>query len=592
MSNIRSLFFFILAFLALAAASHSEIISVPDDFETIQAAIDASEDGDTVLVQPGVYQENIDFDGHNIVVGSLYLITGDTTYTDSTVIDGDEHDTAVIIASGENENTVLTGFTIRNGNGPLGGGLFIRRSNPRLDHLLIRDNYSQNQGGGIYIDRDAGPLFTCVSVVGNASHQSRSGGGVYCTERASPTFRSCLINSNTAYYGGGIALRDSSRLILSDVIISDNFSRDHGAGIHCDYYSHLILNDVWIVRNRTDTDGGNYGGGIHSSRSEVEMTGVTIMDNFSSYEGGGLSCSSSLLNIVNSVIISNTTRGSGGGMMLDTGSNIIMNRVIVAGNSAGRNGGGILHNSRYSGRVKLSMTFVVLALNNASLDGGGLYLSNGSNSLMVNSILWNNEPQEIFAPREEELNNLTVSHSLIDGGEDGIEGNHNLEVNWMEGNVFADPRFVDPENSDYNLLEESPCVEVGTAFFILDEDTLLNLTPDDYFGEAPDIGARESEYSGIGSGERIQPERLILLPIYPNPFNSTTTIRYNLPMPTHVSLGIYNPLGRKVDTLFEGYRPAGFHNIDLSAATLSSGIYFVQLGTSREMKVRKIICIK
>ena len=55
----------------LSAPAYADIINVPDDFETIQAAIDAAQDGDTVLVQPGVYVENIDFDGHNIVVGSI-----------------------------------------------------------------------------------------------------------------------------------------------------------------------------------------------------------------------------------------------------------------------------------------------------------------------------------------------------------------------------------------------------------------------------------------------------------------------------------------------------------------------------------------
>ena len=116
-----------LAFSLLFQSVHAEIINVPDDFETIQGAIDETEDGDTVLVQPGRYVENIDFDGHNIVVGSLFITTGDTDYVERTIIDGNNANTVVQIASGEGETTVLSGLTITGGGEQrLGGGLFIR----------------------------------------------------------------------------------------------------------------------------------------------------------------------------------------------------------------------------------------------------------------------------------------------------------------------------------------------------------------------------------------------------------------------------------------------------------------------------------
>ena len=64
----------ILAVFVWVDAAWSEIIHVPEDFETIQGAINESEDGDTVLVQPGEYVENIDFDGKDITVASLQLV--------------------------------------------------------------------------------------------------------------------------------------------------------------------------------------------------------------------------------------------------------------------------------------------------------------------------------------------------------------------------------------------------------------------------------------------------------------------------------------------------------------------------------------
>jgi hypothetical protein len=70
----------LMLFLPLFLPASATIINVPADFGTIQMAIDSSSNGDTVLVQPNTYYENINFNGHNIVLGSLFLTTGDTSY--------------------------------------------------------------------------------------------------------------------------------------------------------------------------------------------------------------------------------------------------------------------------------------------------------------------------------------------------------------------------------------------------------------------------------------------------------------------------------------------------------------------------------
>ncbi|NQU06254.1 MAG: T9SS type A sorting domain-containing protein [Calditrichaeota bacterium] len=88
------------------------------------------------------------------------------------------------------------------------------------------------------------------------------------------------------------------------------------------------------------------------------------------------------------------------------------------------------------------------------------------------------------------------------------------------------------------------------------------------------------------------PGVICLSPAYPHPFNSTTIIRYNLPLAMDVSLTIYDPLGRRITTLFEGYRQAGFHSVSLKAGDLSSGLYFVGLKGSGQMLSRKILLIR
>ena len=78
--------FTLVILLSTTNSTQARIINVPEDQETIQAGIDASEDGDTVLVQPGEYFENISYDQKVITLASLFLLNGDKAYIDSTII--------------------------------------------------------------------------------------------------------------------------------------------------------------------------------------------------------------------------------------------------------------------------------------------------------------------------------------------------------------------------------------------------------------------------------------------------------------------------------------------------------------------------
>jgi len=88
--------------------------SEANPFGTIQTAIDSSSDGDTVLVAAGTYNESINYNGKNIIVGSLYLTTQDTSYISSTIIGGDSSGSIVLFESFEDSTAVLNGFTFQN----------------------------------------------------------------------------------------------------------------------------------------------------------------------------------------------------------------------------------------------------------------------------------------------------------------------------------------------------------------------------------------------------------------------------------------------------------------------------------------------
>ena len=114
------------------------IIHVPEEYSTIQGGIDATSNGDTVLVSPGTYLENINYNGKNIIVGSLSLLTGNPDYTSQTIIDGNQNGSVVAFENGENSTAVLHGFTIQNGSD--NGITCFSNSSPTVQYNVIKNN--------------------------------------------------------------------------------------------------------------------------------------------------------------------------------------------------------------------------------------------------------------------------------------------------------------------------------------------------------------------------------------------------------------------------------------------------------------------
>jgi photosystem II stability/assembly factor-like uncharacterized protein len=90
----------------------------------------------------------------------------------------------------------------------------------------------------------------------------------------------------------------------------------------------------------------------------------------------------------------------------------------------------------------------------------------------------------------------------------------------------------------------------------------------------------------------ILPENINLLQNYPNPFNASTIITYTLPQPGLISLDIYNLLGRKVESLFDGIQPSGEHSLIWNAEGLPSGVYFYKLTAGDFSETRKMILVR
>jgi uncharacterized protein YlxW (UPF0749 family) len=83
-----------------------------------------------------------------------------------------------------------------------------------------------------------------------------------------------------------------------------------------------------------------------------------------------------------------------------------------------------------------------------------------------------------------------------------------------------------------------------------------------------------------------------LHPCYPNPFNPTTTISFDLPVASEVSLTVYNVNGQAVETLVNEQRPAGTFNVSFDGSRLSSGTYFYTLNAGKVRETRKMMLVK
>jgi len=79
---------------------------------------------------------------------------------------------------------------------------------------------------------------------------------------------------------------------------------------------------------------------------------------------------------------------------------------------------------------------------------------------------------------------------------------------------------------------------------------------------------------------------------FPNPFNSTITLKLSLPYSGFTELSIYNILGQKINTIWEAYKPSGKYNIKYYADNLSSGVYLVLLKQNQLFSEQKIILLK
>ena len=163
----------IISFYSYAGA---EQINVPVNYSTIQAAIDAANNGDVIIVDPNTYYETINFQGKAVTLKSTD--PNDPSIVAATIIDGNEQGPVVTFNNGEDVESILSGFTLQKGKTDYGGGIYCESSSPTISNCAISDN-SALYGGGIYCEASSPSIINCT-ISGNSSEVK--GGGIYCQD--------------------------------------------------------------------------------------------------------------------------------------------------------------------------------------------------------------------------------------------------------------------------------------------------------------------------------------------------------------------------------------------------------------------------
>ncbi|MDH4222845.1 MAG: right-handed parallel beta-helix repeat-containing protein [candidate division Zixibacteria bacterium] len=269
----------ILILVFLFGYSQAKIIYIPSpSLATIQGGINYASGGDTVLVNTGTYNENIDFKGKNITVASRYLLEDDSSLIELTIINAINQPSipAVTFRSGEGPAAILSGFTIQNSSNSLG----VRcdsSSSPTITYNLIKHN---NQG--LVCSNSSNPLIKDNLLKDNA------GEGIQCTTGSSPRIERNFISGHQF----GIKYTNGTSAILRNVIIQ-NIQK----GLSINAASPQVYNN---------TIANNIGDGVEI----ISSTEVNLINNIisSSSSGVGIRVSSS-----NPIIKYNDVWGNAGG---------------------------------------------------------------------------------------------------------------------------------------------------------------------------------------------------------------------------------------------------------------------------------------
>jgi len=263
----------VLCSITSAVSAGGNTLLVPTEYSSIQLGINAAIDGDTVLVESGIYLGNIDFLGKQITV--ISESGSDTTTIDATLTG----ESVVTFMNGETNLSILDGFKLRDGSATHGGGIHITNASPVIRNCVVTGNFASNVGGGIFVDSGELTLVD-VTIMNNTS--KGAGGGIYL-KFSHGSITGGSIEDNNSTNGAGIYAKDGllGSFVLSNVAIIGNVATSNGGGVYAKTTTMSVQNCTF------DINSANRGGGWFSYLGGDATISNTVFTNNSALDFGG-----------------------------------------------------------------------------------------------------------------------------------------------------------------------------------------------------------------------------------------------------------------------------------------------------------------
>jgi hypothetical protein len=301
--------------------------------KTIGYAISQAVATDMIYVAQGTYTENLVVSSQISLMGGYEATSWTRDFTmNVTTIDGNLVGTVVDFQAGS-DSAVLDGFTITNGSvmaGGMGGGITMNDVSPTVKNCKVINNKTTNDGGGIYVS-GGGPTFEDLLVDGNASNGCC--GGLHIGNSATVNITNSTISNNTAGAGGGAGVFSSSTVGITNSTISSNDTDvDGGQGgglLVSDTGTSVTLTDTVLADNKTR----DHGAALSTTAGTTSMTNALIYGNeSSSLNANVFAIGPATVTVMNSTIADNNP-GTAQAVLLWSGGSLTMTNTVMYNNA-------------------------------------------------------------------------------------------------------------------------------------------------------------------------------------------------------------------------------------------------------------------
>ncbi len=359
---------------------------------------------------------------------------------------------------------------------------------------------------------------------------------------------------------------------------SGDSPNNHGGAIALLTADAVVTNCV-IAHNQADTGDDGMGGAVYgiNTGSQTRFENCKFMYNHAYGEGGAIKYSGDINSkIINCEFIGNNCNYGGGAISLYSVTQTKITKCLFANNYTEYSSGGAIHTLGIGNSFTLENC--TITQNSANHGDGGAISLAYADANIVNTIIYDNPGMYSDGIYMDYTSTAQINYSNLQMP-DNATGTHNMNQN---------PLFVDADNGDFHLAENSPCIDAGTDIGL------------DYYGEAPDMGCFEWQASGFDNNT-VAPNNFDIK-IFPNPFvmnkhaKSSVKIDFNLSSSESIAVEIYNLKGELIKEFDKKYYSKGNHTILWNVSgnkNLSAGVYLISLkAENKSFETKKIVLIK